>query len=187
MGKETATLVAAVIAACAALTTTALSGWRQYDIEKEKWHQARQDETDRAVRVAIADLGKQLASGIHAIGWLTWKAKYAPDTLATEDVIAYEKEVKTLFPNLVSAHLLVVALDRARCAIITSLVDRLLALDGEAALAGVKLKTARVEGLMMLQGCYDESRVLKKELHGSLSSAMYSVGAASSEGSRLTR
>src|SRR4051812_4495732 len=103
LDKETATLVAAMIAAIVTVLNTFLSTWRQARIDEkkwersrkddvEKWQQQRRDEADRALRSAIAELAKLLATCAQAMSWLTWNAKHTPALLEEADFLDYNTQ-----------------------------------------------------------------------------------------------
>lgn len=58
LDKETATLVAAAIAATASLSNTVISAWRQSRLEERKWQRARSDELDKWQRARTDELNK---------------------------------------------------------------------------------------------------------------------------------
>jgi len=176
LDKETATLVAAAIAATAALTNTVISAWRQSRLEErkwqrtrsdelDKWKQQRQDDADASLRSAIASLGQQLAACIQAISWFTWKAEKAPDSLVPAEIEKYDVDMKALLPPLVGAHLLVVALDPTKDTAIKPLVKTAYVLDARTALAATKLVDSRKEALADLRKCYADSEEFLETLH----------------------
>src|SRR3954471_4970876 len=58
LDKETATLVAAAIAATASLSNTVISAWRQSRLEERKWQRARSDELDKWQSARTDELNK---------------------------------------------------------------------------------------------------------------------------------
>jgi hypothetical protein len=198
LDKETATLVAAAIAATASLSNTVITAWRQSRLEErkweraradelgrwerartdelekwarartdelEKWKQQRQDDADAALRNAIASLGQQLATCVQTISWFTWKAEKAADSLGPEDIEKYDADMKALLPTLVSAHLLVVALDPTTDAAIKPLVETVYVLDARTALAAMKLDKSPKDALENLRQCYTDSEQFLNTLH----------------------
>jgi hypothetical protein len=176
LDKETATLLAATIAATAALSNTVISAWRQSRLEERKWQRARSDElyrweqqrqdaADASLRTAIASLGQQLAACVQMIVWFTWKAVEAPDSLVPAEIEKYDADMKALLIPLVGAHLLVVALDPTKDAAIKPLVKAVYALDARTALATIKLNDSRKKALEELQYCFTDSEQFHERLH----------------------
>ncbi len=184
MEKETATLIAAIIAASAAIMNAVLVGWRQSNLEQkkwqrsrkdedDKWRQNRQDEADTKLRAAISELARNITSGGQAIAWLTWKASRTPQLLTPKDISEYNTDMKMILPNIMSTHLLVVALDRTMGnSIIKPLVHQLYALDVKVALATLKLEESREEGILQLQTYSEESDTFYKELYEQLANVI---------------
>ena len=48
-------------------------------LEEFKDHLTVESESRRTVRLAIAEVAKRVAAATHAISWVTWPAKYAPN------------------------------------------------------------------------------------------------------------
>lgn len=173
MSEETATLIAAMVAAGFSVTTTLLTAWRQSSLERWKWQKGLADQAALARRTAIADLGRQLALGYHVIGWFTWKAEKAPSSLTPDHVAAYDAEMKTLLPVIVGAHLLVTAMDRSTGERIAPLVKKLYDLDVEVAVAGIGLTENNDESLAKLRGFLAEANKRGEKLHAEIADIMY--------------
>lgn len=173
MSEETATMIAAVVAAGFSVTTTLLTAWRQSSLERWKWKRGLADQAALARRTAIADLGRQLALGYHVIGWFTWKAEKAPSSLTPDHVAAYDAEMKTLLPAIVGAHLLVTAMDRSTGELIAPLVKTLYDLDVEVAVAGIKLTENNAESLAELRRSFAKANVHGEKLRAEIADIMY--------------
>jgi hypothetical protein len=193
LDTQTATLVAAAIAAIASLSNTIITAWRQSHLEERKWRRARQDELDKwqqqrqddadaALRTAIANLGQQLANCVQTISWFTWKAEKAPDTLTAEEIEKYNTDMKALLPPLVGAHLIVVALDPSQDASIKPLVETMYTLDARTAVASTQLAKSPAKGIEKLRQCYTDSEAFLETLHdrfaGILSGARAAITAS---------
>lgn len=174
--KETATLIAAALAALVAIINTFWTGLRQTKLEREKWDRARndesekwkllrQDEADKAVRLALAEVARLLASGAQAISWLTWKGVHAPDLITTRDFDTYNKTINALLPQIVGAHLLLVALDETTDETINPLVGGLYGLDQEVGKAGILFVKSSSEGIAALIACNTASDNYFRSLH----------------------
>ena len=182
--QQTATLIAAIVAASAALTNAVFTARRQSRLEQEKWsrarddekarwEQGRQDRADEALRLALADVARQIAVAAQAISWLTWKAAHEPSQLTAADVAAYNEDIKAVMPNIVAAHLLVVALDRSTDGIIKPIVRDLYRLDQTVALAAAKIAISPQECLAQLRELFQQSDSFLVELHDQFSSMLW--------------
>ena len=182
--QQTATLIAAIVAASAALANAVFAARRQSRLEQEKWsrarddekarwEQGRQDRADEALRLALADVARQIAIAAQAISWLTWKAAHAPSQLDSADVAAYNENIKAVMPNVVSAHLLVVALDRSTDGIVKPIVHDLYRLDQAVALAAAKVATSPQECLAQLGELFHQSNRFFLDLHDQFASVMW--------------
>jgi hypothetical protein len=174
--KETATLIAAALAALVAIMNTFLTAWRQSRLEREKWQRARndemqkwqllrQDEAAKAIRIAVADVARLLASGAQAVSWLTWNGVHAPDVVTEKDFDTYNQTMKSLFPQIVGAHLLLVALDKTTDETINPLVRELYILDEDVAKAGLLFSKSATEGTAALAACFSACNNYFDSLH----------------------
>jgi len=73
-------------------------GRQQLELEHRKWLLVREDDLAKEARLAVADLTRKIASGIHEIVWLAWKAKYFPRQLTQKDILKYDA-VSTTRPS----------------------------------------------------------------------------------------
>ena len=176
LDTQTATLVAAAVAAIASLSNTIITSWRQSRLEERRWRRARQDELDKwqqqrqdsadvALRTAIATLGQQLSACVQAICWFTWKAAYAPEQVTSAEFEKYEAEIKVLLPTLVSARFMVAALDRSAGDEVKEAVETVYALDAEVTVACNRLAESREEALDVLFRCYGRAEAFLDTLH----------------------
>lgn len=164
MDGATASLIGAAIGAISGLGGGYLAGRRQMQLEREKWLRSRKDEHEKALRLAVAELTRKLAAGTHAIAWLTWKAKNAPTELTEQDLSVYNKEMKTLFPDIVGSRVVVVALDKEVHTKMTPLILKLYSLDEQVARAAMLFEDARSDCITALAHYYDVDLDLDKEL-----------------------
>jgi hypothetical protein len=134
--KEQLTLIAAVIAAVVSLFNIFYTTFSQSRLESQKWIQARQDDADKNLRLAVADLTRKLAIGSHRMGWVTWKAVYARDSFSAEDIATYDKDMREVLPDVIAAHLLIAAMDRKTYDKIGPLAEKLYMIDGAIGQAG---------------------------------------------------
>src|SRR5262245_38210832 len=112
MDATTASLIGASIGALTGLAGGWLSGVRQSKIEHQKWVRANRDTIEKDARLALADLTKKLAAGVHAMCWLSWKAKFEPDKLSERDLSAYDTSMQSLFPDIVGSRVILAALSK---------------------------------------------------------------------------
>jgi hypothetical protein len=141
-----------------------LAGLRQSRLETERWLRGREDEREKNLRLAIAELTRRLAAGTHEVSWITWKAKHAPTELTEEDLNVYNREMKALFPDIVASRIVVNAIDKRLHTRLTPLVVSLYALDEQVALAAVLFRSSNERCIEALARCYEICLDLDKEL-----------------------
>ena len=117
------------IGAALALTGVLWTNSRQKRIEDIRWERSRKDELLKQVRLAAADLAKRVAAGAQAMTWLLWIAKYEPGNLTEKEISAYDREMKSLYSELVGAEVVLAALDKGLFAKMKPLVNDLYKLD----------------------------------------------------------
>ncbi|MDT4895518.1 MAG: hypothetical protein QOH25_595 [Acidobacteriota bacterium] len=164
MNPQTAAIFGAAIAAIVALSVALYNSWRQSKLEYEKWLRAREDQTDKEFRLAVADLTKKIVQGTHRIIWLAWKAKNEPTNLTEEDFIMYDKQMAEIFPDIVGSRIIVAALNQKVHIEITPFVRRLYALDEEVAKARILFRETPEKSTATLAACYDKTIKFDSEL-----------------------
>jgi hypothetical protein len=164
MDATAASLIGTAIGAISGLGGGYLAGRRQTQLEREKWVRSRNDEHEKTLRLALAELTRKLAAGTHAIAWLTWKAKYASTELTEGDLSVYNKDMKALFPDIVGSRIVVVALDKEIHTKITPLILNLYSLDAQVARAGMLFKGARSDCIKAIAQYYEAVLEFDKEL-----------------------
>ena len=102
-------------------------------IEALKSDLTRKLEIDRERRTAIADFAKKISVGYQAMEWLTWKAKHSPKIFSKLDIDAYNDDMKSSFPQIVAARVVVSAVDIDRVDVMNAIAERLYKVDGELA------------------------------------------------------
>ncbi len=153
-----------IVGAMVAFVGVLFAGWRQARLERDKWERAQSDEWDKETRLALAELTRGLAAGVHAIAWCTWKAKYEPDEMKNVDFAKYDKEIKGLFPTIVGARVVLAGLDSKTHEKMAPLIKKLYKLDKELAQASVLFRKSRQEGINRLVTCYSNSNKFDKEI-----------------------
>lgn len=164
MDAAVASLIGAAIGALSGLGGGYLTGRRQSELERDKWLRARKDEHDKNIRLAVAELTKKLAAGTQEISWLTWKAKHTPDALTATDIANYNNKMAVLFPDIVSARVIVDAIDKSIHARLTPLINKLYSLDENIALAAKDFDSSRKGSVSALAGYYELWLSLDKEI-----------------------
>ena len=90
-----------------------LEKWiKAQESEREKWARAKTEEMAKEARVAALELAKKSAAGLQKIIWLTWIARYEPDSLNEKEIADYDQEMKVILLDIVAAEVTVAALDR---------------------------------------------------------------------------
>jgi hypothetical protein len=124
-----AAVIGASVGAITALISSFLTGWRQSQIEREKWLRSREDTLRNETRSALSDLAKTLASYSHSIMWSTHKALNAR-TFTEKDLENFEMELHKGIADMVSAQLHIAALDKALYERVTPKISKSIALGG---------------------------------------------------------
>jgi len=153
-----------LVGALAAIGGVMFTSKRQASLEQDKWVRAKQDEWEKETRLALAELTRSLAAGVHAIAWCTWAAKYEPQEMQRGHFAKYDREIKGLFPVVVGARVVLATLDRDLHDKMTPLIKKLYKLDKELTHASVLFETEREQGLEQLVICYGNSNEFDKEI-----------------------
>lgn len=124
----------------------------------------KNDESERVLRLAVADISKKIASGSHIICWLCWYARYSPREVSEDSFITYEKEMHALQTDLVGLRVVLAALDREIHTILSPFIDRLYKMDVEVGLSKTLYLEKREEGLKMLGEIHSKSLSFDKDL-----------------------
>ncbi len=157
-------VLGALVGALAAISGVKFTSKHQETLEVDKWKRAKKDEWEKETRLALAELTRSLAAGVHAIAWTTWPAKYEPEEMQMGHFAKYEIESKSVFPVLVGARVVLATLDRDLHDKMTPLIKKLYRLDAELTQASVVFGKARAQGLKLLAACYEESNEFDKEI-----------------------
>lgn len=164
MDAVTAGLIGTGIGALTGIAGGWLNGWRQSKIEHEKWIRSKQDTIEKDTRLALADLIKKLAAGIHAIAWLTWKAENEPDNLSENDLSAYDSTLQSLFPDIVGSRVVLAALSRETHEQVSPLVNQLYVFDVRIGKAAALYRNSMPEGIKALAACHHDCLQFDKVL-----------------------
>lgn len=118
-------------------------------LETYRAAQAKKDDISRNVRLALAELAKSIASGLHSISWLCWAAKHSPTEVA-EKLNGYDKEMHVQLDNLTGSRVALAALDNKMHLTLSPIIDQLYSLDVEVGHAKALYITSAEEGLKAL-------------------------------------
>jgi hypothetical protein len=150
---EAGTLVAALIAAVASVSGVGFTLYGTAALERAKWAQARDDEARKNLRLAIADLARELSTLAQRAAWLLWTASHTPGSLAETDLAAYEADARAGLPKLVSAQILLAAHDKPTYDRLLPVVQQFYELDEAIARATTEFRRAKPAGLQALASC----------------------------------
>ncbi len=125
------TLAGVLIGAGAGILGGYISGWQQARLEYKKWQRTRQDETIKEINITVAELMKKMATTAQTISWFTWEADYRPDRINKKSVDNYDLEMRSLFPEIDSALIMVSALNNKAYERLSPLVLKIYDLDLE--------------------------------------------------------
>jgi hypothetical protein len=132
-----------LIGAALAFTGVLWANRRQARLEDVKWERSKKDELLKNVRLAAAELSKKIATGAQAMTWLLWVAKYEPASLNERELSSYDREMKSLYSELVGAEVVLAALDKNLYAKLKPLVNDLHKLDQKIAEHVQQLRNVR--------------------------------------------
>ncbi len=165
MDPTIASLVGTAIGALVGLAGGFLTSRQQSKLEYLKWVRTKEDEYEKEVRLAVAELTKKLAAGTQAISWFTSKAQIEPANLSEHDLLAYDKTIQTLYLDIVSARIVVAALNKEIHAQMTPLAGKLYSLDIRIANAEALFRSSqKQEAINELAICADIASQFEDEL-----------------------
>lgn len=96
----------------------------------------RENQLDTNIRLSLAEVVRQIASGVHSICWLCWAAKFSPHEVTKARLDAYDAEIHKTFADLVGARAILASLSPETHARLEPIINELYATD-------VKLATAK--------------------------------------------
>jgi len=107
-----ATIMGAVVGAVAGISEGWITTRNQLRPERERWPRVREDAISQELRTAIQSLTVKLASALHSMAWLCWKASRDWRQVTTANVDDYDAEMHKLFPEMTGMLATVAALDK---------------------------------------------------------------------------
>jgi hypothetical protein len=104
--------------------------------------------------------------------WLCWKGRYSPDTLIDADIVEYNKEIKTIFSELVGAQVILAAQDKLLYESINFIVEKVYKLDVKVARAAGYFKIEKEKTFELFEIYHQESLDFNLEIEKSILNLM---------------
>jgi len=162
-------LIGAAIGAISSLMGSLLVGWQQSRIERQRWLRARDDKLIQDLQLAIVELTRKLAAGIHSMQWFMWVTEYQPEKFTIEQLNEklrdYNNEVHDLFPELTGSLMVIAALDKDMYNRMSPLVNEFIELDWQIAMIAVSQDDSFSKSVEALASCYSKVSEYEKRLH----------------------
>ena len=134
--------------------------------------QASKLEYEKETRLSVAQVARGIGAAVHAILWLTWRARRQPQHLTVEQVEAFDKEMHLLYPELTGSLAQVAALNFNVYDKLREIVDKVYALDVRVAESTTSVRDG-VEGAAALVAAHhDEANALERSLNEDLKGLM---------------
>ncbi|MRG44383.1 hypothetical protein GFS24_04620 [Chitinophaga sp. SYP-B3965] len=89
---------------------------------------SRGSDTPKSVRLALADLAKNLTSCIHSINWLCWSVQHSPAAIRG-NIKSYNTEMHKQLSDLMASRVILAAQDTSKYNLLAPLMAKVLALD----------------------------------------------------------
>ena len=159
MDAALAGLLGTALGLAASLVGTVIGGRNQLRMEERRAALAQQADSRKAAHDALLHLTRVAATGVHLVTWLAWAATARPTEEFVREASDYDRRMRDLLPELVSAQVAVSSLaGDAAFRAVDDLVDELISLDlavgtaaalpdAEAARAAVAEQTDRAREL----------------------------------------
>jgi hypothetical protein len=97
--------------------------------------ETREDDIAKETRLAIAEVSRNMAAAVQAMLWFTSKAASAHANLTQDDILAYDKDIKELLPNIVGSLMVVSMLDKNVSDQLSPLMQEIYSVDARIAAA----------------------------------------------------
>lgn len=111
-------------------------------LETLKTDLARELDVGRERRAAVAEFARKMSAAYQAMEWLSWQAKHNVTGFSSKDVVAYNDDMKGLFPQLVAARVVAGSLAPDHAEALATLAGRLYSWDDELSKACVAYQKA---------------------------------------------
>lgn len=154
----------AFLGLASALVTGYVAGRRQAQLERQ-----------REVRLAVAEVARNLGAAIHAISWFTWKAENRPTQLGTLDAQEYDADMKAVFPALTGSLAVLAALSHDAFSRAELLVKEIYSLDERTAIAATGLIMGSKDAPASVAALREESRALEASVNTRASQIMEGI------------
>jgi hypothetical protein len=164
VGKDTFTLIAALLAAVTSTGNVYFSYLSASSIERERWEKEREDETKKALRTAVEAFAQELATAIQRATWLLWKAENNPSGFSDQDLKVYDQEMKTVLPRLLVTRVLVAAHDMGIYEQLSEIAAHFYELDSKIALADQSFRVSPDQGITQLRKLHYQAQKLHHQL-----------------------
>jgi hypothetical protein len=156
MDEKLAVIIAAAIGALAGFGGALLNAWCQSRLEQAKWRRTRDDEHTKELRDSLQNFATKLASGVHAMSWLTWLAKEKPSRLNEERINQYNNDIHGLLADITGLKAKIISLDKTANEQVAQLAKEVYALDAKVAKAGLQFDVDRETCISELAALYDK-------------------------------
>ena len=148
-------------------------GRQQLELEHRKWLLVREDDLAKETRLAVADLTRKIASGIHEIVWLAWKAKHFPRQLTQKDILKYDKESHGMIPEIVGSLTIVSALNSEIYDELVPLAHEYFDLEGEMASAAYAFQDSPKNAIDGMAEVYEKAEEANRKLEEKVKGVFY--------------
>lgn len=165
-------LIGGIISSITTFVTTRLNNQHQLRLEQKKATITKRNTLDKELRSQVAEVAREMLSAQHSMEWVCWHAVHASGLI--DGIIAdeYHKEIHVTFPKLLGDLAVVASLNSSTYEKLTSLANKLYAIDGKIAEALVHYKKSPQESTKVLKECYPETLSLYKDLPKELAKIM---------------
>lgn len=135
MDATTAAILGTLIGAIAAIVSAGLTSIVASRTERRRQADAKRTADIEALRKAAASAFIEIFVIQHSMEWVTWYAKYSPDSVTEVMRGQYESEIHSAYPRLLGALAMVAALDLRTHEALRTIIDRVYNTEERVALA----------------------------------------------------
>jgi hypothetical protein len=164
MDPTTAALLGALIGALTALASTAFTSLTTVYNERKRREDAEKASFVQSLRSTAAISFTQIYNFSHAISWITWYARYDPETLDADMTRSYERETHETIPKLQGSLAVVASLSLTVYEQLQPLIHRLFVLDKHVSIAIGNLRNDRTAAVEALSNLMDDVNAVQDQL-----------------------
>lgn len=175
MDPTTSALLGTLIGAATALVGAAATLLVSLHNERRRREEAEHAAFVQSLRSTAATVFAEFYNFSHAISWVTWYARFAPDAVGEEMLRGYERDSHTVIPKLQGALAMVASLSLPAFQQLQPLVTELFVLDKHVSLAIGQYANDPAETLTTLAGLLDEVNAVQDKLPQELHQIMQNV------------